>query len=114
MSSFVRIRGDDGCADEWCILEFQGELKGDSPGEIIGDLQVGADDKCTMKIGQHMLQGKLVTLPKAFMIVEKPEKVVSNHTEGQEEGTEANTTNTMVIQGLVRKKILFASRPTNT
>lgn len=36
----IKLRcGDEGAADEWCILEFQGELLGDmQPGSNVGEI----------------------------------------------------------------------------
>ena len=82
---------------EWCILEFQGEITGAEKfrEEFLGELIVKGES-VDMIIGQHTLNGKVVKLPKPFLIVEKL-KDASAHT--------------METLGVVRKKVIFSSRP---
>ena len=51
-----------------------------------------------MDIGQHFLEGTIVTLKSAFMVVEK-------------HNTADEPTQPMTIEGFVKKKIIFKTRP---
>ena len=94
--SFLRIINEDK-VPEWCIVEFQGELKGTGSGEVVGSISVSKSGTAGMVIGQHEFKGEVQKLSKAFMVVEKQGK----------EGEEAS----MSVQGIVRRKVLFNSRP---
>ena len=85
--------------EEWCVVEFQGELRGTAPGESIGVLSVDADGKVGMMIGQHEFKGEVVKLGKAFLVVEKVK------------GAGDDGAQSMDVRGVVRRKLLFNSRP---
>jgi hypothetical protein len=104
----VKVKSE-GTPDEWCILEFQGELRGSAPNELIGQVYVKGKD-ADMVIGQHQFKGKVVDLPRAFMVIEKE----NSELEDAEKSTDdVNTTsrNDMAVLGIVRRKILFNQRP---
>lgn len=94
----LKIRNEGG-VEEWCVVEFQGELQGTSPGEAIGVLSVDANGKVGMIIGQHEFKGEVVKLGKAFLVVEK-------NKEADGDGAQS-----MDVRGVVRRKLLFNSRP---
>ena len=52
-----------------------------------------------MDIGQHFLEGSIVTLKLPFMVVEK------------HSSSEQSTPQPMTIEGFVKKKIIFKTRP---
>lgn len=90
----VNLRSTDAEA-EWCALEFQGEIAGGPfNGELLGEITVVSSSNARMDIGMHTLTGKIVTLPKPFLIFD------SKATEG-----------CIGCVGVVRKKILFDTRP---
>jgi len=92
----VRIINEDKIP-EWCIVEFQGELKGTGSGEMVGTISVSKSGTADMVVGKHEFKGEVQTLSKALMVVEK----------GVETGEKAS----MFVRGIVRRKVLFNSRP---
>jgi hypothetical protein len=89
----VKLLHSDGL-EEMSIVEFQGEIIGDSVGEM-GTLEVKGG-KVDMTLGQHTLVGKVVDLKSPFLVVEK----VTNE-----------QSSVMSCCGVVKKKILFSNRP---
>ena len=90
----IKVKSEDSEA-EWCALEFQGEIVGEPfNGELLGEITVMSSSNASMDIGMHTMTGKIVTLPKPFLIFD------NKATEG-------------VINciGVIRKKIIFDSRP---
>eukprot|EP01038_Epipyxis_sp_PR26KG_P010535 gene10535-14153_t len=108
---------------EWCILEFQGEIVGDIAGELLGQIQISQDGKAEMDIGQHFLEGSVVTLKMPFLVVEKSVFITgddhsnnnnNNNNNNSNENislTEVPLNNKLTIEGVVRKKIIFKTRP---
>lgn len=90
----VSVRNIDGSA-EWCVIELQGEVLGDLNGEM-GSLTVNGDKNAILEIGQHILEGEIMSLKLPFLIVEKTE---------EREGVS--------VCGIVRRKLIFNSRPKN-
>ncbi|POM78150.1 Chromosome transmission fidelity protein 8 isoform 1 [Phytophthora palmivora] len=92
----------DAAAKEWSLLEFQGDLlPGDGSetsglgGLDVGTLRYGNGD-ITLRIGNHVLTGKVTKLPKPFAILEK-------------DGDDSQTKYDVV--GIARTRVLFTSRP---
>jgi len=64
-------------SSEFFLLELQGELEvsGDKHGQLVGRLMI--DDtsdgkgKPTLRIGHHLLEGKIVSLPKPLAILQR-------------------------------------------
>lgn len=84
-----------GLAEEWCIIEFQGEVAGEPyHGETLGELSI-TGTTAKMDIGMHSLIGKVSDLAKPYVVFD--DKAVDG---------EINCV------GIVKKKILFSSRPT--
>jgi len=88
-----------GC-HEWCLLEFQGEIVGDMVGEL-GQIEM-KNDVAYMDLGQHTLEGVVVKLKAAFLVIEK-EKAAADR--------DANTSSPLEVRGVVRNKIIFKQRP---
>ena len=88
------------CAYEWCLLEFQGEIVGDTVGEL-GQIEV-KNDIAFMDLGQHTLEGAVVKLKASFLVVEK---------ERSEEEQGPSFSSTLAMRGVVRNKIIFKQRP---
>eukprot|EP01032_Pedospumella_encystans_P007987 gene7987-9521_t len=95
----VQILNTETSKNEWCLLEFQGEVLGDLTGNPLGRLELKEDGKVEMDIGQHFLEGSIVTLKLPFMVVEK------------HSSSEQSTPQPMTIEGFVKKKIIFKTRP---
>ncbi len=93
----VTLRGSEDGVEEMSIVEFQGEIMGDAIGEM-GTLIVKGS-KVDMTLGQHTLVGKVQELKNPFLVVEK--KLGT----GNEDGS------TMSCCGVIKKKILFSTRP---
>jgi len=74
----------EGAKNEWCIVELQGALI-PHDGVEMEDAEIGAlsYDKGvpTLRIGNHILTGKVAKLPKPFAILEKREneQEISSH-----------------------------------
>jgi len=102
----VRIKGTDEL-EELAIVEFQGEILGNTLGEL-GTLQIKGT-QVDMTLGQHTLVGKVVNLKNPFLVVEKKPKVTEDSVmQVDDDDVESR----MACHGVVRKKILFATRPT--
>ncbi|KAH9972880.1 hypothetical protein BGW80DRAFT_1313140 [Lactifluus volemus] len=75
-------------SSEFFLLELQGDLEvsGDKSGQLVGRLTIDSDDdtttttttttttkgKPTLRIGYHLLEGKVVKLPKPLAILRRP------------------------------------------
>lgn len=64
----------DGASNEWSIVELQGNLVVDDDAAMTG-VDIGTlryvDGVPTIRIGNHILTGKVVKLPKPFAILQK-------------------------------------------
>lgn len=85
---------NEGGIGEWCIVELQGEFIGNDADAILGNISIGKDGEAGMLIGRHEFKGSVTTLPKSFIVMEKEQDKES-----------------MGIKGIVRRKIIFNSRP---
>ncbi|EJD49548.1 hypothetical protein AURDEDRAFT_161105 [Auricularia subglabra TFB-10046 SS5] len=89
-------------SSEVALIEMQGSLQvteGEdrAPGLNVGTLRIDTNDKPTLRIGAHLLEGKVVSLSKPLVLL------VRNR-EGDPD-VEYNTVT------LVKKKIVFSKRP---
>lgn len=70
----------DGARNEWSIVELQGGLVADDGAALAGGVDIGTlrfvDGVPTIRIGNHILAGKVAKLPKPFAILQKEEDVV--------------------------------------
>ena len=88
--------------NEWCLLEFQGEIVGDLTGSELGRIVVKDDGRAEMEIGQHFLEGSVVSLKLPYLIIQKN----SSHSDEAKSDVPS-----IPIEGYVRKKIIFKTRP---
>ncbi|KAK6185978.1 hypothetical protein SNE40_008102 [Patella caerulea] len=110
---YVQIPGDRENCPEWAIIDLQGELETRNPvplsGKFIGDLHFTKKDAPIFIIGHHILYGKIVDLEKPFAVLKK--------CQGEPENLEAMETNVepsknhYEVEALIKKKILFKTRP---
>jgi hypothetical protein len=77
---------------EFCLLELQGEILGEiGVGATLGSITLKGKS-AELEVGQHILEGELVSLKLPFLVLEKGV-----------EGLDA--------RGVVRNKIIFKNRP---
>ncbi|KAJ4477336.1 chromosome transmission fidelity protein 8 [Lentinula aciculospora] len=123
--------------DEVVLLDLQGTLEIDSShpterdGKLIGTLSIDNDLKrIALRIGHHLIEGKLVNLPKPLAILHRSQaSACTSESQWTNEGNEKDEDvlmdgqektiatakfsgaqwNTMAI---VKRKILFSKRPT--
>lgn len=90
-------------SNETAIIEFQGsiETEGEYSGQSIASLDMSIPAKPTLRIGHHLLEGKIVSLPKPMAVL----KTVPNPEEG------ASSPIAFDITAIIRKKIVFSKRP---
>ena len=132
------IKGDNGLVqrklkplNDWAIIEMQGDLEsrvGDVQleGKFVGDLHfTKADHTPVLIIGHHILYGKVVKLDKPLVIMEKSQKQSKlskkdsealNQSENEDiamdnDGSEGSTETIYNVRAIIRKKLLFKSRP---
>ena len=101
----VKIRNEES-VEEWCIVEFQGELKGSAAGETIGTIKVGKDGSAGMVVGQHEFKGAVVKLSRPFLVTEKVKATGLDSAISGE-----NLAGVLDVRGIVRRKLLFNKRP---
>lgn len=102
-----------GSAEELCIVEFQGDITGKQlPGNELGTITLANNGEVTMFIGQNKVEGELISLKNPFMLVKKQcnssdddSMVISSSSSSSEAKSR------LEIQGYIRKKIIFRSRP---
>uniref|UniRef100_A0AAV1UTZ5 Chromosome transmission fidelity protein 8 n=1 Tax=Peronospora matthiolae TaxID=2874970 RepID=A0AAV1UTZ5_9STRA len=112
----VPVRVDQ-AANEWCLLEFQGDLIrcGDDALDLrdvdIGTLRFGPRGALTLRIGTHVVTGRVQTLPKPLAILRKDamEDVVDGATDGRDDAAGGRIQYEVV--GIARTRVVFASRP---
>ncbi|KAJ1462357.1 chromosome transmission fidelity protein 8 [Pelagophyceae sp. CCMP2097] len=85
---------------EWSLLELQGDLEtleSSVDGHPIGTFLVEGSTP-HLVVGVHRLEGKFVTLPKPFIVL-------------QREAQNGADTASFLVAGVVRQKALFKLRP---
>lgn len=90
----VQVAGTNGGLPELCILEFQGEIVGEKVGAL-GSLTLKAGEKVEMVIGNHFLEGSFQNLKSPLLVLDSKDPVDA----------------ALSIQGVVRRKIIFKTRP---
>ncbi|KZT28073.1 hypothetical protein NEOLEDRAFT_1059330 [Neolentinus lepideus HHB14362 ss-1] len=101
------------CNSEVVLIELQGTLvvEGDSFGQHVGKLKLEGDNaKPTLLIGHHLLEGKIVTLQKPLAVLHRAGSR-SRQDDAEEMDVEESKQTSYEMIGLVRRKIVFATRP---
>jgi chromosome transmission fidelity protein 8 len=103
----------DAAAKEWSLLEFQGDLlpadKPDLRGVDVGTLRYTQGGEITLRIGNHVLAGKVTKLPKPFAILRKDVGEADDEPMDAQEDAAVQTKYEVV--GIARTRVVFASRP---
>ncbi|XP_005101776.1 chromosome transmission fidelity protein 8 homolog [Aplysia californica] len=126
----VKLPGDETECKEWAIVELQGDLETRHPvplsGKFIGDLHFAHKDAPVLIIGHHILHGKVMSLEKPFAVITKASN--SETADGSEvtpmeadhadqalaptSGSEDNPSQPSYhVKAIIRKKVLFKTRP---
>ncbi|TMW66737.1 hypothetical protein Poli38472_014049 [Pythium oligandrum] len=106
----------DGATNEWCIVEFQGEMVPNDGAEM-ADVDIGGlwydGGVPTMRIGNHIVTGKVAKLPKPFAILEKHGETTEpmSDDDGDSSSTETETPVEYNVVGIARTRVIFAARP---
>ncbi|GLE01133.1 hypothetical protein PINS_up009963 [Pythium insidiosum] len=126
----------DGAKNEWCIVEFQGQMI-PNEGEDMANVEIGSlwydDGVPTMRVGNHIVTGKVSKLPKPFAILEKLALTCNDTTDaampaasegdddeqsasdgGASQSTDASNTPSQTeynIVGIARSRVIFNARP---
>ncbi|KAH9949995.1 Ctf8-domain-containing protein [Amylocystis lapponica] len=100
-------------SDEVVLIELQGtlEVEGVKEGQTVGKLSVDtATKKSTLFIGHHLLEGKLVKLPKPLAVLHRP---TQDSTDQMDLSTSQRTESQVEwdVVTVVRHKIVFSKRP---
>ncbi|PCH42054.1 hypothetical protein WOLCODRAFT_101465 [Wolfiporia cocos MD-104 SS10] len=108
-------------SDEYVLIELQGslEVEGNKDGQVVGRLRVDeASKKPTLLIGHHLLEGKLVNLPKPLAIMHRsmPRDHDSDQRDILMDGGLENRRSTQAqsrwdIVAVVKRKMVFPRRP---
>ncbi|KAG1821079.1 Ctf8-domain-containing protein [Suillus subaureus] len=108
--------------DELVLIELQGtlDIRCDEDttrdGQFVGKLNLKDANKPTLTIGHHLLEGKVVTLPKPLGVMHRKESSKRHDYPGDGDSSRSieNTWNPGVswdIVAVVTKKIVFSKRP---
>ena len=62
------------------------------------------DGSALIDIGAYLIEGEVITLKRPFLVTEKISQMAASDTISE-------TTNALKINGVVRKKIIFKTRP---
>eukprot|EP01039_Chlorochromonas_danica_P006025 gene6025-6635_t len=100
---------------EWGMIEFQGDLVGQLEGQVLGQAEIRADGKVEMELGQQLLEGSVITLKNPFLVVASPSQQPLEEPQPTEEDSDLNESRqspqSLAILGVIKKKIIFNSRP---
>ncbi|THH32253.1 hypothetical protein EUX98_g1954 [Antrodiella citrinella] len=115
-------------SDELILIEMQGTLETDSKraGMMVGTLDI--DDrtkKSTLRIGHHLLEGKLVNLPKPLAVLYRPPRpptITEDDMDEEERSVEEEDVERdwagakkeqrgWDVVAVVKKKMVFSKRP---
>ncbi|RLN97714.1 hypothetical protein BBJ28_00007798 [Nothophytophthora sp. Chile5] len=122
----------DAAAKEWSLLEFQGDViagAGSNPADMrgldIGTLRFGEGGEITLRIGNHILAGKVAKLAKPFAILQQHKQregasvepdvdVDMEQASAQSDSGDASGASDQVryeVVGVARTRVIFGSRP---
>lgn len=107
------------------IIEIQGDLESRNKehleGKFIGDLHYTKDGTPIMIIGHHILHGKVVVLDKPLVTLEKLQvpkdgfdSLINGESDDEEMmdlDAELETKTEYRVQSIIRKKLVFKTRP---
>ncbi|KAI0655350.1 Ctf8-domain-containing protein [Cubamyces menziesii] len=104
--------------DELVLIELQGALdvEGNKDGQLVGKLRIDpATKKPTLLIGHHLLEGKLVTLPKPLGVLHRREPgqmepSASMDVDDREQSSNGSATSWDIV-AVVKRKMVFSKRP---
>jgi chromosome transmission fidelity protein 8 len=106
---------------EWFIIEMQGDLESRNKerpleGQFIGDLHFTKEGVPVMIIGHHILYGKVQGLERPMVAARKMKKPTDSKISDEDGelmdlGAELNTNIEYTVQSVIRKKIIFKTRP---
>jgi hypothetical protein len=99
----VKVFNTEHSCEEWCLLEFQGEILGNLTSDL-GNIEL-KKDIAYMDLGQHTLEGNVIKLKTAFLVVEKEKH------EGLESASSTGDEACLFMRGVVQSKIIFKQRP---
>ncbi|EIN09965.1 hypothetical protein PUNSTDRAFT_65900 [Punctularia strigosozonata HHB-11173 SS5] len=113
------VKLGDANSDELVLIELQGELEteGVKDNQVVGTLKLDENDKPTLMIGYHLLEGKLVNLSKPLAVLHLPgadarpsmpsgaAMDVDSESNHSKEGVAWN------MVAIVKRKIVFSKRP---
>ncbi|KIJ67017.1 hypothetical protein HYDPIDRAFT_85236 [Hydnomerulius pinastri MD-312] len=104
--------------DELFLIELQGTLDVEGSettgkdGQLIGKLNTADMSKPTLLIGHHLLEGKVVSLPKPLGVMHKElSHTVPSHPEGESSESKESEQVGWKVVAVVKKKIVFSKRP---
>jgi len=109
--------------DELVLIEMQGTLESDNDkaGQTVGKLTIDEKTKkSTLLIGHHLLEGKLVNLPKPLAILHRPPRPPLDEDEDEasaEDNIERDWSGAKKEQrgwdvvAVVKRKMIFSKRP---
>ncbi|KAI0046579.1 hypothetical protein FA95DRAFT_1356654 [Auriscalpium vulgare] len=108
---------------ELVLIELQGtlEVEGDKRGQTVGTLTMSDDGKTkpTLLVGYHLLEGKVVSLPKPLAVLYRkaPPSVTPPPNDDLESDNPSQPDTapeppSYTITAIVRKKLVFSKRPT--
>ncbi|KAL6301356.1 Ctf8-domain-containing protein [Sparassis latifolia] len=106
--------------DEVVLIELQGALdvEGDRQGETVGTLRIDDVTKTTLLIGHHLLEGKLVNLPKPIAVLQHVSSSSNDHDQPIDDNvdmvSEGEAKSTLVewnVVAVVKTKMVFSRRP---
>ncbi|RZF38588.1 hypothetical protein LSTR_LSTR010921 [Laodelphax striatellus] len=101
----IPILIDDGLEKSWAIVEIQGDLLSRSDSELfsqyVGDLHFSKEGVPILIIGHQLLYGKVVNLENPLAVLHRNRKPSDSD----------KTQTEYIVKALVKKKLLFKTRP---
>ncbi|KZT01384.1 uncharacterized protein LAESUDRAFT_686700 [Laetiporus sulphureus 93-53] len=105
-------------SDELVLIELQGslEVKGDREGQVVGKLRIDdATQKPTLLIGYHLLEGRLVNLPKPLAVLHRRSLPSDAHDDIPMDDVDASKRRSSEkgwdVVAIVKRKMVFSKRP---